>query len=488
MLHRGGNAIDAALAAAITLCVVEPMSTGVGGDAVAMVWDGTTLIGLNAAGRSPAGIDPAKFFRAGRVPVFGWDSVTVPGAVSGWVALSERFGALPFRELFEPGLRYATDGFVVLPVTAGGWAQASRWFRDFPEFGKAFLPNGRPPAAGELVRLPELAESLLDVADSGGTSLYSGRLAERIASHAASSGACLTRADLAAHAPEWVTPIEVGHRGFTVHELPPSCQGLPVLQALAILDRLPAAEDPVQALHQQIEAARVAMSEARRHIADPAAMVASVSDLLGADHLDELARRVDPRRARDQGYRDPHDRGTVCVTTADSEGRMVALVQSIYSGSGVVVPGTGILLHNRGAAFTADPHHPNRIQPGIRPYNSNVPAFVTRDGRPVLAFGLMGGAMQPQGHLQLLLRMLDGGQGPQTAVDAPRWRIERGVGLAVEPGFDPRILADLGTRGHQVEEGRSAAGGFGAAQLVARTGSGYLAAADARRDSLACGF
>ncbi|MFI9511236.1 gamma-glutamyltransferase family protein [Nocardia sp. NPDC052566] len=489
MLRCGGNAIDAAVAAAITLCVVEPLSTGVGGDAVAMLWDGTRLVGLNASGRAPAGLDPTPFYQSGRMPIFGWDTVTVPGAVSGWVALSERFGVLPFSKLFEPAVRYATDGFVVLPVTARAWDTARGWFRSFPDFGDAFVYEGRTPRAGDLVRLPNLARTLSEIADSKGESLYRGALARRIARHARSGGCALSEADLATHTADWVEPVSVGYRGFVVHELPPNCQGLAALQALGVLDQLPAAgpdADPATALHLRIEATRVAMREARRHIADPAAMVVGADQMLAPDHLAELAAQVDPDRARDHGYRDPHDTGTVCVTTADANGLVVTLVQSLYAGSGIVVPDTGILMHNRGTAFSCDPDHPNQVGPGKRPFSSLAPAFVTLDGRPAFAFGLMGGAVQPQGHVQVLGHLIDSGHNPQAAIDAPRWRIETGLGLAVEPGFDDAALADLTARGHVLVD--PAAGGFGAAQLVAIDSVGYLAAADARRDSQAAGF
>ncbi len=489
MLHLGGNAVDAAVAAAITLCVVEPLSTGVGGDATAMVWDGEQMAGLNASGRSPVGLVTDAFLEEGRVPLGGWGSVTVPGAVSGWVALAERFGALDFAQLFAPAVRYATGGFAVMPVAARNWQMISRWFGGFPEFRKVFLPDGHAPSAGETVRLPELGETLREIARTVGASFYTGRLAERIHACAAADGAAMTMADLAEHVPEWVSPIRMPHGGCDVYELPPNCQGPPVLQALGILERLPAAEPgdtPDAELHIQIEAMRVAMTDARRELADPAAMRMKVDDLLAGDRLDAMAEMIDPGRCRDHGYRAPHDAGTVCIAAADADGRMVSMIQSLYSGSGIVVPGTGILLHNRGAAFVADVDHPNCVAPGKRPFNTNIPAFVTRAGQPVLAFGIMGGAMQPQGHVQLIRRLLGEECNPQAAVDAPRWRIETGRGLALEPGFADETRRMLTERGHTIVA--ADIGGFGAAQVIQRTAGGYLAAADARRDGQAAGF
>jgi gamma-glutamyltranspeptidase/glutathione hydrolase len=405
------------------------------------------------------------------------------------MSLTHRFGTLPFTELLEAAIRYAERGFVVLPATARAWDNARRWFRNYPGFGKAFLRDGMAPEAGETVYLPQLADTLRDIAETSGTSFYRGELAHRIVADAQANAAPLTAADLAGHTAEWVDPITIDYHGFTICQLPPNCQGVPVLQAMGILDRLGPSTTDVGAVgrsHLQLEAVRIAMTEARRHIADPAAMRVSVADLLHEDYLTELAARVDPWHARDHGYRDPHDRGTVCVTVADADGRMVALVQSLYAGSGIVVPDTAILLHNRGAAFSADPAHPNAIAPGKRPYNSNIPAFVNRAGRPVMAFGLMGGVMQPQGHVQLMLRVLDEGLNPQAAVDAPRWRIESGLGVAFEPEFPEPVSRALILRGNQLVD--ASVGGFGAAQVVLRAADGYLAAADPRRDSQAAGF
>ncbi|MBL8539747.1 MAG: gamma-glutamyltransferase family protein [Betaproteobacteria bacterium] len=494
MMLRGGNAVDAALATAIALTVVEPVSNGVGSDAFAMVWDGTTLHGLNASGRSPLAWVPGRFAGRRAMPETGWDSVTVPGAVSAWAALSARFGRLPFATLFEPAIAYARQGFPVSPVVAMKWRKQVPLFADQPGFAEAFLPGGRAPAAGETFALPALAQTLDAIADTRGEAFYRGSLAEALVAHAAAHGGALTLADLDAHAVEWVAPIGIDYRGYTLHELPPSGQGIAALIALGILAHHDLAAHPVDSaasLHLQIEAMKLAFADVHRHVADPRAMTAEVTSLLDAEYLAQRAREIDPDRARSPLPGRLSGGGTVYLTAADAEGMMVSYIQSNYGGfgSGVVVPGTGIGLQNRGSGFTLERGHPNEVGPGKRPFHTIIPAFVTRNGVPVMSFGVMGGAMQPQGHVQIMVRLADYRQNPQAACDAPRWRVRDGGAVEFEAGVEAQTVARLVRMGHRVAEGDAGSYfDFGAGQFIYRLADGYFAASDPRRDGQAVGF
>ncbi|MBS3967126.1 MAG: gamma-glutamyltransferase family protein [Truepera sp.] len=494
MLLKGGNAVDAAIAAAITLTVVEPTSNGIGSDAFCILWDGQTIHGLNASGRSPQALAPERFAGLSEVPLRGWDAVTVPGAVSAWVALSRRFGQLPFEALFEPAIGYARDGFMVSPITAKAWALAPKAFAGNPEFWEAFLPQGRAPYPGERFKHPAQARTLTLIAASQGEAFYRGELAEAMAAHAKASGALLSFEDLASHKPEWCDPLAQEYRGVMLHELPPNGQGLAALQALGILAHHPLAELPVDSadsLHLQIEAMKLALADAYRYIADPASMEIAAQALLKPAYLAARAQQIDLRRAQVFNHGTPQRGGTVYLTTADEQGMMVSYIQSNYYGfgSGIVVPGTGISLQNRGAGFVLTPGHPNRVAGGKRPFHTIIPAFVSEQGRPWLSFGVMGGPMQPQGHVQMLVRLRDYGQNPQAASDAPRWRVLDGLEVAVEPGFSDTVLGELAARGHRLtktapEESFS----FGGAQLILRTDDGYVGASDHRKDGQAVGY
>lgn len=494
MLYRGGNAVDAALAAAITLTVVEPTSNGIGSDAFAILWDGKELHGLNASGRSPAALTPERFRGKQVVPPYGWDAVTVPGAVSAWVALSERFGRLPFKALFEPAIRYARDGFVVSPMTAQAWSRAASAFAGFPDFVAAFLPKGRAPKAGELFRFADQARTLERIAETKGEAFYSGDLAERIAAQARASDALLTEADLASHQADWVGTISQSYRGVELHELPPNGQGLAALLMLGILEHYPVADYPVDSadsLHVQIEAMKLAFADAHRYVADPQAMDASTEDLLSGDYLTGRARCINMRRAQNPGYGVPRHGGTVYLSAADESGMMVSFIQSNYQGfgSGVVVPGTGISLQNRGAGFTLEAGHPNQVGGSKRPFHTIIPGFLMRRGQPLMSFGVMGGPVQPQGHAQMVIRLRDYGQNPQAACDAPRWIILGGLEVAVERGFKGEVLENLRKRGHILTESPPTGDlFFGGAQLVYRLEQGFFAASDHRRDGQAVGY
>ena len=491
-LRKGGNAVDAALATAIALTVVEPTMNGIGSDAFAIVWDGDRLHGLNASGRAPKALTPERFEGLDRMPAIGWDPVTVPGAVSAWAALSERLGKLPFAELFTDTIRYAREGYLVSPITATGWAGSRTRYAEFPSFGDTFLPGGRPPPPGELFRAPDHAETLATIAETRGEAFYRGSLAEKIAVHARATGGLMTEEDLAAHEPEWVTPMAQGYRGYELNEIPPNGQGLAALIALGILGHFDIAQYPIDSadsVHLQVEATKLAFAEAHRHIADPAWMDVPPQALLEAGFLAQRAGEIDMARAGFPESALPTAPGTVYLTAADAGGMMVSYIQSNYMGfgSGIVIPGTGIALQNRGACFTLEPGHPNRVAGGTRPYHTIIPGFVTRAGQPVMSFGVMGGHMQPQGHLQMMVRIFDYGQNPQAASDGPRWRVEEDFGLWLEPGFGPAVIQELRRRGHTVHAD-AGPGRFGGAQLIYRMDDGYCAGTDWRKDGQAVGY
>ena len=494
MLYQGGNAVDAALAAAIALTVVEPISNGIGSDAFAIVWDGERLHGLNASGRAPAAWTPDRFADRDQMPLHGWDAVTVPGAVSAWVALSARFGTLGLDRLVAPAARYADEGFLVPPVTARAWARAVPTFAGVAEFAAAFLPEGRAPRPGELFRSPDQGATLRRIAGTEGEAFYRGDLAERIAAHAAANGGLLTADDLAAHRPEWVGTIAQDYRGVSLHEIPPNSQGLAALLALGILRHHRPGDhrvDSADALHVQIEATKLALADAARHVADADHVEVSPAALLDRDYLADRADRIDMARAGDPGHGTPRRGGTVYLAAADERGMMVSFIQSNFHGfgSGVVVPATGISLHNRGAGFTVERGHPNEVGGGKRPFHTIIPGLVMDGDQPLMALGVMGGAMQAQGHAQMLVRLRDHRQNPQAAVDAPRWRVMGGRDVAVEVGFPADTLDELAARGHRLTvHDPQTSPLFGGAQLVHRLDDGYLTASDHRKDGQAVGF
>lgn len=490
----GGNAVDAALAAAIALTVVEPTSNGIGGDLFAIVWDGSRLHGLNASGPSPARLDLARYDGLTEMPLRGWDAVTVPGAVSGWAALAERFARLPLTRLAQPAVRYARHGFQVSPITAHHWARAAGVFGGFDAFAEGFLPGGRAPVAGESFAYPAQASTLEEIAATAGESFYRGRLAEAIASDAARHGAAMTVGDLAGHESDWVDTIATEYHGSQLHELPPNGQGVAALIALGILRNRPEVSAPLDSadwVHVQLEAMKLALADLARYAADPGWMEVGPDDLLDDDYLAQRASLIEPDHAGEPAFGTPRRGGTVYVTTADDAGMMVSLIQSNYYGfgSGIVVPGTGIALQNRGSGFVLEAGHPNALAPGKRPLNTIIPGFLMRDGTPLMSFGVMGGAMQAQGHVQMTLRTVGHDQNPQEASDAPRWRVDAGRSVTVERGFDAGVVAELRARGHQITVASpSEAAGFGGAQLIQAVQGGYVAGSDHRKDGQAVAF
>lgn len=491
-LRRGGNALDAALATAITLTVVQPTSNGIGSDAFAIVWDGARLHGLNASGKSPAAWTPERFRGRKEMPTVGWDAVTVPGAVSAWSKLSERFGNLAFEDLFDAAIHYARDGYHVSPVAASIWKNAQEHYKDFAEFQRVFCPAGRAPRPGELIRLPDHAKTLERIAETKGEAFYRGDLAERIAQAAASEGGAMTLDDLAHHHTEWVDPIAQDFAGVRLHEIPPNGQGLAALIALGILRHTPLADYPVDSpdsVHMQIEAMKLAFADAYRNIADDRHMTVRPEQLLDEDYLAERARLIDPKRAGKPRHGLPVDSGTVYLTAADANGMMVSFIQSNFwsFGSGVVVPGTGIALQNRGHGFSLEPGHPNEVGGRKRPFHTIIPGFVTCNGDALMSFGVMGGSFQAQGHVQMMVRIFLHGQNPQAASDARRWCVEKDFRVTLEEGFDAQVMEELRRRGHDVANERFPH--FGGAQLIHRLeDGGYCGASDHRKDGYAAGY
>ena len=494
MLLQGGNAVDAALATAICLTITEPISNGIGSDAFAIIWDGTRLHGLNASGRAPAKWTPEYFAGRSGMPMRGWNSVTVPGCVAGWIDMSQKFGKLPFESLFAPAIEYAEDGYIVSPFVARRWATQVDELQVQPGFSQYFMPNGKPPQAGELFRIPDAGKSLRRIAQSRGEAFYQGELAAQMAGHAAANGGVMAVADLAAHKNEWVKPLTMDYRDFTVHEIPPNGQGIVCLIALGILKNLDIDRYPVDSpdsVHVQVEAVKLAFADAYRYVSEPQTLEFDPNHLLDPDYLKQRAKRIDMQHAQVLGHgKPPKTGGTVYLTAADANGMMVSMIQSNFAGfgSGCVVPGTGISMQNRGNGFVLTSGHPNQVGPGKRPFQTIIPGFITKNGQPLMSFGLMGGNMQPQGHTQLVLRMADHGQGPQAAIDGPRFRFVQGLEINCENSFPEATLKELARRGHAIKAMPDGYFDYGCSQIIRKLDAGYVACSDARRDSLAVGF
>lgn len=498
MLKNGGNAVDAAIAAAIAQTVVEPVSNGVGSDAFALLWDNKTgkLYGLNGSGRAPASLTLQLIRNKGyrTMPLRGWTTVTVPGAPALWRDLHARFGKLPFNKLFEPAIAYAEQGYHVSPIVAFAWASAISIYTankgaEYKGWPEMFAPGGRAPRSGGLWSSKALGATLRRIADYGADDFYKGDLARQIVKFASQTGGFITAQDLAAHTSTWVDPISTTYKGYQVWELPPNTQGITTLIALNILEGLgldASARNSTQSFHLQIEAIKLAFADAFRYVADPAFASVPVAGLLDKGYATKR-RALIGDRALQPAPGSPNSGGTVYLCTADSDGMMVSFIQSNYQGfgSGIVIPGTGISLHDRGANFSLDPTHPNRLAPGKRPYHTIIPGFLTRNGAPTGPFGVMGGFMQPQGHVQVITNTIDYGMNPQAALDAPRWQWTSGKSIEVESGADPAIIKGLRSKGHIVTV-LNPSGTFGRGQIIWRQGDGgYIAGSDTRGDGYA---
>lgn len=488
MICAGGNAVDAAVAMAIALTVVEPTSNGIGSDAFAIVWDGS-LHGLNASGKSAQNLPLSAFAEHAEVPLHGWLPVTVSGAISSWRALWERWGKLPFEKLFEPAIRFAEEGYPVSPETARAWKRSEAAFlplqgKEFEAFKQVFFGGDRAPNAGEIWRSPAHAATLRELAATGGESFYKGKLAEKITQFAADTGGFLTREDYANHQPDWVNPISTTYRDLTVWEIPPNGQGVAALMALNILEGFDLAQyprDSIESFHLQIEAMKLAFADVYRHVADPTHMEVSVAQMLDKDYAGDRRTLIQDTAIPLANPGLPKG-GTVYLAAADGD-LMVSMIQSNFEGfgSGILVPDTGIALHNRGSGFTLAANHPNQIAPGKRPFHTIIPGFLTRDGQPVGPFGVMGAPMQPQGHVQVVVNMTDYHLNPQAALDAPRWRFLEGNTVLLEQSVPRFITSGLSDRGHTIK----VTGGvefFGKGQMVLRHGEALVAASEPRAD------
>ena len=497
-LRLGGNAMDAAVAAAAALTVTEPTANGIGSDAFALIWserDGR-LYGLNSSGPAPMLADAKRVLDDGRdvngrMPTHGWTPVTVSGAPAAWAAVTERFGRRTLLQNLSPAIHYAREGFPCAPNLAAAWDLSFRRYRQtlqeacFEGWFQTFAPEGRAPKAGELIRLPDHADTLQEIGETNAESFYRGALAKRIDAESRKHGGYLRFEDLAAFQPQWVDPIKVRYRGYEVCEIPPNGQGIAALMALNILNNFefPEKEDP-RTYHHQIEAMKLAFADAFRYVTDPRYMELNYQDLITPAYGVLRAKEIGAR-ARAHVAAAPPKSGTVYLCCADGEGNMVSWIQSNYMGfgSGIVVPHTGIALQNRGADFSLDPADVNVLRPGKRTYHTIIPGFLMRDGRPVGPFGVMGAYMQPQGHLQVVMNHVDFQLDPQQALDAPRWQWLRDGSVTVERRFDSKMAQALAQLGHDVRFDDNTPS-FGRGQMIVRLESGVLVGGtESRTDS-----
>jgi gamma-glutamyltranspeptidase / glutathione hydrolase len=490
MFLAGGNAVDAAIAMAITLTVVEPTSNGIGSDAFAIVWDGK-LHGLNASGKSPENLPLKAFEGMQSMPNLGWLTVTVPGAVSGWRSLWERWGKLPFEQLFAPAIRYAEEGFPVSPVTAKAWQRAEAVYlpltaSEYQPFKQVFFPHNRAPQAGEVWQSSAHAETLREIAATGGESFYRGKIAEAIANFASDTGGFLSTRDLATHEPLWVDPISTQYRNLQVWEIPPNGQGIAALMALNILEGIELAKyprDSLESFHCQIEAMKLAFADVYRHVAEPRFMEVSLEQLLDKNYAKQRQQLIQEQAISVAKSGLPKG-GTVYLAASDRD-LMVSFIQSNYDGfgSGILIPGTGIALQNRASGFTLAPKHPNSVAPGKRPFHTIIPGFLTQEGKPLGPFGVMGAPMQPQGHLQMAVNLADYQMNPQTALDAPRWRFIEGNSVLLESGVPSNLVEELIKRGHNIQIAPETM--FGKGQMILQQGDVFIAASEPRADGIA---
>ena len=502
ILERGGNAIDAAIATNAVLGLVEPHYNGIGGDLFAIYYEAKSkkLYGLNAGGWAPSGFTP-EFLRSKGVTrsLSGVWSVTVPGAVKGWEMLRARFGSLPMADLLAPAIFYADDGFPVSDVIANFWNSATKRLAADPPSAKAFLLNGRAPRAGELMRNPDLANTMRLVAEKGPAGFYEGKTAEAILSVLREKGSTMTAADLKEYQPEWVTPISTTYRGWTVHELPPNTQGIAALMMLNLMEQYPIAEyglTSTKALHVMIEAKKLAYADMLRYVADPNFAKVPVPEMLSKTHAQARAKLIDPAKAACtvtpstfSGLTDSHGGDTIYLSVIDKDGNIVSLIQSLYSsfGSGITAPGTGVMLHNRGNLFTMEDGHPNQIAPRKRPLHTIIPAFMEK-GDVKIGFGIMGGFNQAQAHAQFVSNIADFGLDVQQALEVGRFTKGSftGCDVSVEELIAESVRKELVAMGHQIRNVAPRSSTFGYGQAVMSDGTGvHFAGSEPRHDGAA---
>lgn len=499
ILQRGGNAVDAAIAVAAALTVVEPTSNGIGSDAFALVWDGARLHGLNGSGRAPSGLTLEMVRQQGHtsMPARGWLPVTVPGAPAAWRDLHRRFGKLRFAVLFEPAIAYAERGFPLSPVLAYYWQRScdvhgKSTEAEYSGWAETFAVDGFAPRAGDIWRSPGHARTLSQIAETEAEDFYSGEVARAMVDFASRTGGTLRADDLAAHTSSWVDPISTDYRGYDVWEMPPNGQGIAALMALNLLEPFELhtmQRESELAYHLQLEAIKLAFADTQRYVGDPERAAVPTEALLSKAYA-EQRRKLIGSRAAEPAPGDPLRGGTVYLCAADDDGMMVSFIQSNYMGfgSGIVVPGTGIALQNRGAGFSLQAGHPNELAPGKRPFHTIIPAFLSQGATPIGPFGVMGGHMQPQGHVQMVLNTVDWDLNPQSSLDAPRWYWDQGREVLLERGVAPAIADALRDRGHDITFAPGA-GMFGRGQIIWQLpGGGYVAGSDGRADGAAVGY
>ena len=502
ILLAGGNAMDAAVAAAATLTVTEPTANGIGGDAFALIWSekDRRLYALNSSGPAP-GLASAERILAdgrdlgGKMPVHGWTPVTVPGVPKAWAEISGRFGALPLTRSLAPAVRYAREGFPCSPTVSQAWRNSYLFYRKalsgacFDAWFETFAPGGRTPDAGEIVRLPHHADTLKSIGETGADSFYTGELARKMDECSRRFGGYLRYEDLAAYRALWVEPIRLDYRGYQVCEIPPNGQGIAALAALNILKEFTFAErDSSDTMHRQIEAMKIAFADVLDTVTDPDHMKADYRALLDPAYGASRAAKIGDT-AGIWTAKVPPRSGTVYLCCADGEGNMVSYIQSNYHGfgSGIVIDGTGIAMQNRGYDFSLDPSAANCLKPGKRSYHTIIPGFLMKDGGPVGPFGVMGGYMQPQGHVQVMMNYIDFSMDPQQCLDAPRWQWMKNGTVTVESRFDPEIARALRRRGHDITMDLNTPS-FGRGQMIVRMDNGTLVGGtESRTDSnIAC--
>ena len=510
ILKKGGNAIDAAIAANATLALMEPTGCGLGGDLFAIVWSSKDqrLYGLNASGRSPQGLTLDELVRLEieNIPAKGPLPVSVPGAVDGWFELHSRFGKLPMSDLLAPAIDYAREGFPVSEIIGFGWTGAEEAFAEYPNFVETFLPGGKAPAVGEVFKNPDLAATLAKLAKSGREVFYRGEIARIIDEYCRRVGCFLSYEDLSSHSSTWVDPVSTDFHGYEIWELPPNGQGIAVLQILNLLepyDLRSMGHNSAQYLHHLIEAKKIAFEDRAKFYSDPEFNTLPIKELISKEYADERRALLDSTQAsRELPAGDPKlvHGDTIYLTVADQDRNMVSLIQSNYLGfgSGLVPDGTGFSLQNRGALFTLKEGHFNTYAPGKRPFHTIIPGFVTKDGRPFMSFGVMGGDMQPQGHVQVVCNLLEFEMNLQEAGDAPRFRhfgsstptgsvMADGGTVALESGVPSDVRRDLIQMGHKLSVVSGGFGGYQAILFDAEKGT-YRGASESRKDGMAAGY
>jgi gamma-glutamyltranspeptidase/glutathione hydrolase len=503
VLKRGGNAADAAVAMAAALSVTEPMMTGVGGDMFAIVYWARTkeLKGLNASGRAPRALSLDYFARKNvkQMPLFGMESVTVPGAFDGWVTLLEKYGTMKLPELMAPAITLAEGGFPVMEKTAEDWEAETDKLKGSAAGAANYLVNGRAPKAGEIFRQPNLARTMRALATGGRDAFYKGEIGKAIVDYCQKNGGFITLDDLAGIKSDWVDPISTNYRGYNVYEIPPNGQGITALIALNIVEGFDLAkmrkDDPASYYHTLIEATKLAFADRGRYIGDPAVAKVPVAELLSKEYAAKRRALIDPKKASDSVPPGEINVGsdTTYFTVVDKDGNAISFINSLFDafGSGVVAGDTGIVLQNRGSGFSLDPHHPNRLEPGKRPFHTIIPAMVFKDDQLFLSFGVMGGAIQPQGHLQVLVNLIDLGMGLQEAIDAPRYRFTAGRSLLLEEELGASVISKLQSMGHIRGKPpgvlRSSMGG-GQAIMIDPISKTLMGASDPRKDGMALGY